>query len=128
MERMQAIESRLIPLDLTNSNDGQGRAWFSSAKERTRIEQILIDAGMRRKKPFKRQVRLRLTRILGPRQRLWDPTNFWRGNTKQLVDALVALNWFTDDSRKYIAEPVEGFQDASQRDKGPAVLLEVFEA
>ncbi len=75
--------------------------------------------------PFKFPVKLTLTRILGPNQRLWDADSVLRGNAKQLVDSLVAVGWFHDDSMKYITQVI-GAQDATQRENGPAVLIEVF--
>lgn len=127
MEPEEPVVSVTLDIELTNNNKGQGHKWFSSAKERTRLERVLLDFCGKRK-PFKFPVRLRMTRILGPKQRLWDATNFWRGNTKQLVDAMVATGWFKDDNLKWIHEPVEGVQDPSRRDIGPAVKIEIFRA
>lgn len=75
--------------------------------------------------PFEFPVKVTLTRILGPNQRLWDADSVLRGNAKQLIDSLVAIGWFYDDSMKYIVQVV-GDQDATQRENGPAVLIEVF--
>jgi hypothetical protein len=38
---------------------------------------------------------------------------------------LVSLGWFIDDGPKYITS-IEWHQDDTQRDNGPAVLIEVF--
>ncbi len=75
--------------------------------------------------PFDFPVKITLTRILGPNQRLWDADSVLRGNAKQLIDSLVAVGWFHDDSMKYIVQVI-GAQDATQRENGPAVSIEVF--
>lgn len=127
MNANEKVLDVILPLDLTNNNKGQGHKWYSSAKERVKMEQLLIKEGHKRK-PFSFPVKLRMTRILGPKQRLWDAPNFWRGNSKQLIDAMVAMGWFKDDNTKWIKEPVEGIQDPSQREIGPAVRVELFRA
>ena len=77
------------------------------------------------REPFKFPVRVVLTRILGPKQRLWDADSVLRGSAKQLIDGLVDAGWFVDDGPKYITE-MDGRQDKSNRTEGPAVLIEVF--
>lgn len=121
---MKSISRETIKLNLTNGNDGQGRAWYKSASTRKAIEQQLKAQKLERD-PFEFPVKVRLTRILGPNQRLWDADSVLRGNAKQLIDSLVAVGWFHDDSMKYIVQVI-GAQDATQRESGPAVLIEVF--
>ena len=121
---MKLILRETIKLNLTNGNDGQGRAWYKSAATRKAIEQQLKVQDLKRD-PFEFPVKLTLTRILGPNQRLWDADSVLRGNAKQLIDSLVAVGWFHDDSMKYITQVI-GAQDATQRENGPAVLIEVF--
>lgn len=122
---MQVAESTVIvlPVKLTNSNNGQGRAWFSSAKERKRLHRLLM--GFRRKQPFGRSDVV-ITRILGKRERLWDSPNILRGNAKQLIDTLVELGWWEDDGPKFIRH-CDGRQDPDRRHEGPAVEIEVRE-
>jgi hypothetical protein len=114
-----------LPLELTNRNDGQGRSWHRTAGDRQSIEKLLIFERLTRI-PFDHSVTLCLTRILGKGQRFWDADSGLRGNSKQLIDSLVAVGWFHDDSVKWIEE-VRFFQDASQKKNGPAVLIEVFQ-
>ena len=121
---MKLILRETIKLNLTNGNDGQGRAWYRTASTRKAIEQQLKVQDLKRD-PFDFPVKITLTRILGPNQRLWDADSVLRGNAKQLIDSLVAVGWFHDDSMKYIVQVV-GDQDATQRENGPAVLIEVF--
>lgn len=121
---MKPILRETIKLNLTNGNDGQGRAWYKTASTRKAIEQQLRVQKLERN-PFEFPVKLKLTRLLGPRQKLFDADNVLRGNSKQLIDSLVAVGWFHDDSMKYITQ-VTGAQDATQRENGPAVLIEVF--
>ena len=111
----------ILPVELTNGNDGRGSKWFSSAKVRKRFERDLVDY---RREPFDQPTRLTVTRILGPNQRLWDNDSIGRGNAKELIDALVALGWWHDDKPKWITS-VDYRQDDSRREIGPAVRMEV---
>jgi hypothetical protein len=103
-ERLTLLHSTRLPIVLTNYNNGQSRTWKVSASERKKIERILRSNGHLRKKPFSEPVVLKITRVLGYKQGLWDSDSGLRGNAKQLVDSLVACGWFDDDSPKYIAE------------------------
>lgn len=122
----QPILTAVVPLDLTNSNDGQGHAWYRTAALRKAIAVQLDKQGLRRE-PYDFPVRLVVTRILGPRQKQWDADSILRGSYKQLQDELVCQGWFHDDSTKYITA-VDGRQDGSQRENGPAVKIEVYKA
>lgn len=115
----------MLPIELTNGNDGRGSTFWSSNKRRQDMESELRLLGHVRQ-PFDEKVALvRVTRILGKRQRLWDPDSIGRGSAKELIDSLVACGWFVDDSAKWI-ENVDYRQDDTQRDKGPATRIEVF--
>lgn len=115
----------MLPIELTNGNDGRGKAFWPSDKRRKQIENSLRLLGHVRE-PFSEQVSLvRVTRVLGKRQRLWDPDSVGRGNAKELFDSLVACGWFRDDSAKWIGN-VDYRQDNSMKDKGPLTRIEVF--
>jgi len=114
-----------LPFELTNGNDGRGSKWFPSAKLRKCFERDLRLMGMARS-PFDRPVRVRVTRVLGKGQRLWDTSSVGRGNWKELEDALVACGWFHDDSPKWITETTFA-QDDGDRANGPAVRVEIAE-
>lgn len=112
-----------LPFALTNSNDGQGHAWYRTKDARRQFERDLLVLGQRRK-PFEDPVDVEVIRILGKGQRLWDNSSVGRGNWKQLEDALVSAGWFHDDGPKWIARV--GFsQDDSRRKDGPAVRIVV---
>lgn len=113
-----------IPFDLSNNNDGQGRAWYRTAAVKKAITDQLARQEMHRE-PFEFPVRVVLTRILGPKQKLFDADSVLRGSSKQLFDALVDAGWFVDDGPKYITK-VDGRQDKTKRSEGPAVLIEIF--
>jgi len=113
-----------LPLNLTNSNDGQGKAWYRTAKQRKEIETMLRDNGHQRQ-PFAHPVCLRIVRVLGPKQRLWDADSILRGSAKQLIDSLVACGWFVDDKTDCI-EQVVGDQ-IKDRENGPAVIVQVYD-
>ena len=115
------LHSVILPVELTNGNDGRGSKWFSSAKARKAIEATLHG---HRRTPFTGPVHLTLTRILGAGQRLWDHDSIGRGNAKELVDSLVALGWFFDDKPKWIFG-VDYRQDDKRRSLGPAVEVVV---
>lgn len=69
--------------------------------------------------------RIRLPiRILGPRDRKWDTSSVLRGNYKEIEDALVAIGWFPNDTPQWITETIPD-QDDTQRDQGPAIVIEV---
>lgn len=125
-DQVKTLVRVVLPIELTNGNDGRGSKWFSSAKVRKKVEQQLRDLGFTRK-PFEQQVAVHVTRIIGKNQRLWDSSSIGRGNWKEIEDALVVLGWFHDDSPKWIKE-TRFFQDASRREAGPVIQVEVFEA
>ena len=111
----------ILPVELTNGNDGRGSKWFSSAKVRKQLESLLIE---HKRKPFAQPTVVELTRILGAGQRLWDADSIGRGNAKELFDSLVAIGWWHDDSHKYI-QKVDYRQDSTRRSVGPAVEIVV---
>lgn len=117
------LDYALLPIELTNGNDGRGSKWFSSAKVRKQIEAALRATDHTRKQPHKPGVTLTITRILGPGQRLWDSDSIGRGNAKELVDALVACGWFVDDGPKWIVET--RYRQQVDRDVGPATAITV---
>lgn len=125
LETANLILSELLPIELTNGNDGRGSKWFRSATLRERYELQLRHLGYERK-PFETTVEVQVTRVLGKGQRLWDPSSIGRGNWKEIEDSLVALGWWQDDSPKWISE-VRFFQDKTRRQDGPATLVEVYE-
>ena len=118
------IMSALLPIELTNGNDGRTKRWFSSAKRRQEYEELLIAHGLRRE-PLDVPVWVRVTRVLGKGQRLWDYSSGLRGNWKEIEDALVSVGWFHDDGPKWVTA-VQFVQNKTSRDRGPATLVEVF--
>jgi hypothetical protein len=93
-------------------------------KEEKMDDPQLARQGMHRE-PFEFPVRVVLTRILGPKQKLWDADSVLRGSSKQIFDGLVDAGWFVDDGPNYITK-VDGRQDKTKRSEGPAVLIEIF--
>lgn len=116
------IHEATLPVQLTNRNDGRGHHWGRTSSERKRLAKALV--GYERE-PFEQPVALMLTRVLGKGQRLWDADSVGRGNAKELIDTLVSLGWFHDDSPKWI-RPVWYRQDETRRQDGPAVVVSVF--
>ena len=114
---MTALIDVILPIELTNGNDGRGSKWFSSAKVRKQVEAHLRTLEFTRA-PFEAPVEVHVIRILGKNQRLWDSSSIGRGNWKEIEDALVVLGWFQDDSPKWITE-TRFFQDATRRGPRP---------
>lgn len=125
-DNLTFIETIPLPVELTNRNAGQGHHWGATAASRKKIEDILRKRFLTRS-PFLHPVKIEITRILGKGQRLWDNDSIGRGNSKQLVDALVSCGWFSDDSPKFITE-CDYRQDASRRSQGPSVEISIWQS
>ena len=125
MVSIEPILDVTLPIELSNENRGRGYHWKQRDKARKHFEQLLVAWDLRRE-PFGFPVGLRVTRILGPRQQLWDPDSVLRGTYKELQDSMVACGWFHDDSAEWIRH-VFPRQDKGRRDYGPGVQVEVFE-
>ena len=125
-ERLTLLHSTRLPIVLTNYNNGQSRTWKVSASERKKIERILRSNGHSRAKPFSEPVVLKITRVLGYKQGLWDSDSGLRGNAKQLVDSLVACGWFDDDSAAYITETRFAQFVPSVREELSSTIVEVL--
>ena len=117
------LHEAILPVELTNGNDGRGGRWFKSSTRRKALERDLRFLGQSRK-PFQCLVDVQITRILGKGQRLWDADSIGRGSAKELIDALVALGWFHDDGPTHIRH-CDYRQDATRREIGPAVKVVV---
>lgn len=120
------ILSKELPFELTNGNEGRGGRWFKTAKIRDKFEADLRRLGLTRQ-PFEFPVHVRVTRLLGENQKLWDESSVGRGNYKELEDALVVCGWFVDDNPKWIREV--RWRQISQtitKRKSPGILIEVF--
>lgn len=100
------LEQITIDIELTNGNSGQQKAWYESHKQRRRIEDILVAEHRKRNCPYMTKVALNIVRLYSGRQRAWDADSILRGNSKQLIDAMVSAGWFLDDSTKYISQVV----------------------
>ncbi len=118
------ITAAVFNITLTNRNDGRGHHWGRT--HRTRLSLPMILAQHRQAKPFDRPVHVVITRVLGKGQRLFDADSLGRGNAKELIDALVELNWFKDDKPKHIVN-CDFRQDDTDRANGPYVRIEVYE-
>jgi Holliday junction resolvase RusA-like endonuclease len=75
-------------------------------------------------KRAKGRKRVTITRVLGPRERLYDPDNLV-GACKPLLDALRAAGYIEDDTAALIDLHVA--QDATARSAGPKILVSIRE-
>jgi len=111
-----------LPIELLNDNVGRSAHWSRAAK-RKRQYRAIISVLHPRRKPFDHPVKLVITRVLGPRQKLCDKDSIGRGSAKELVDALVASGFLHDDGPQWVTS-VEYRQDAGDRLAGPGVIVE----
>jgi len=129
---------------LTNNNAGQGRGWHRSAKDRktmdAKVSQSMIvtynEDGTMSYAPFSESlagtqlsdlVVLIVTRVLGKGERKWDADSVLRGNSKQMLDAIVGSRLLADDNPKYVALVV-GMQDDTRREIGPLIEVGFYSA
>lgn len=112
-----------MDIELTNGNDGQGHAWYRTKDEVKAITKSLI-ALKYQFRPLEFPVKLRITRLIGKGKQYWDPSSILSGNVKQLIDSMVACNWFVDDSRKWVTAVIP--HQVERRDKPPGVRIEIF--
>ncbi len=104
---------------LKNNNNGQSRHWSQSHSERKKWMKALEAAEVETvngdvfgfhefathvlcSQPVQQRVGIEVHRVLGPRERHYDPDSVLRGNAKQLVDSLVETNYLQDDNIKCI--------------------------
>ena len=134
----QRILTISIDADLKNQNSGQTRHWSTAHREKKIMTTALLNGrilypgdgnlkfsvfcGEIMKHAFDSKVDITVKRILGKAQRLFDPDSILRGNCKQLLDAIVDSGILVDDSSRHIGR-VLGVQDATQRDRGPAIEI-----
>lgn len=117
----------VLPIELTNGNEGRRKHWGAAARRR-KAYAATIGFLYGKRLPVPTPVRVTITRVLGPRQRLFDRDSLGRGNAKELIDAIVAVGLIPDDSPKHVWS-VEYRQDETRRKDGPSVevLIETVE-
>jgi len=132
----------IIKENLSNNNQGQGRSWHKSAKDRKTMDSrvaesmiAVIDEDKLSVAPFVDSlagtqlsdlVVLIITRVLGKNQRLWDSDSVLRGSAKQMIDAIVGTGLLKDDSPKHVALVI-GQQDDSRREEGPMIEVDFYQ-
>jgi hypothetical protein len=102
-----------LPIELTNNNTGRTQHFGRSASQRKKYERI-IRAKFGQQVPFSSKVEIVVQRVLAARQRLWDQDSILRGNSKELIDAIVACGFLHDDKPEYVGMCI-GDQDAETR-------------
>lgn len=116
----------ILPIRLTNGNEGRKKHWGKTAAFRKLCEQW-CRVWFPRQKPFEHAVRVVVTRILAKRERLCDESSLGRGNWKEIEDSLVAVGWFHKDDPTWIAK-VDWAQDTSQRLDYPRISVRISPA
>lgn len=121
---MGLLYSAILPIALTNANDGRTTHFGASSQRRKKYLRLLATLGYKRQ-PFPFQVDVVVTRILGPNQRMMDSSSLLRGNWKEIEDSLVQLGWFHDDCTKHIRLTL-ATQDSSRKHLGPATEIKIY--
>lgn len=121
----ESLAKIVLPIELTNGNDGRGSRWFRSAAVRDKIEALLRSLGLV-STPFDFPVFVHVTRLIPKGGREWDWSSVGRGNWKEIEDAMVACGWFHDDGPKWM-KPGQFFQRKSVDGKA-ALEVEIFRA
>lgn len=111
-----------LPVHLYNGNSGQTKHWSTTPKLRRGYLDAIRECYAKPQTPDYPQ-RMTITRVLGPRQQLWDTDSILRGSAKQLVDSLVEYGFVHDDGPTWITASI-GLQDDSRREDGPMVIVE----
>lgn len=121
-----------LPLEISNRNDGRGHQWFRTDAEKKAVAealQIFYPNGPpaeAREMDSGGTVNLVVRRILGKRQRWFDPDSILRGNAKEIVDAIVDHGFLSGDGY-----PAVGFVAGVQikdPEAGPALAVDFFRA
>ena len=127
--RLGELRGRIIvPLDMRNDNSSSThwRAGYAKSKQAQRA----FDNGTVTVEPYHdrdKPVNLVVTRVLGKGQRRWDADSILRGRqAKALVDCLTKDGWINDDGPRWVALAL-GNQIDNTRDKGPAVIISVYQ-
>jgi hypothetical protein len=76
-----AILTEVLPIEMTNGNDGRGGKWFKTANVRKSWKAQIRRLRLVRD-PFGHLVKIRLTRILRVNQRLWAQTASGEGTRR----------------------------------------------
>lgn len=113
----------VLPIELTNGNDGRTKHWAPAA-ERRREYEATIALLHPRPRPVPTPCRVTITRVLGPKQRPFDADSLGRGNAKELIDAIVAVGFLPDDGPRHVLE-VTYRQDATRRGDGPSTEVTI---
>ena len=120
----QLLLDIVLPIELSNRNDGQGHSFWRTVAEKKVFSKQL---SFYKRQPFKIPTFVAVTRILGKRQQLWDYSSGLRGSWKQLEDALVDAGWWYDDGPEYITGIIFR-QDSGNRHNGPAVRIQIWQS
>lgn len=119
----QLLLDIVLPIELSNRNDGQGHSFWRTDADKRRFKNLL---SAYKRKPFLIPVFIVVTRVLGKGQKLWDYDSGLRGSWKQLQDSLVDAGWFYDDGPGYIGG-IYFRQDDRDRTAGPATRIQVWQ-
>ena len=124
-----------IDKELKNGNSGRTKHFSQAIKEKKQWVQALGNADVETVtgivyplpafiqdvllgSPIQQKVGIVVNRVLGKRQRMFDPDSVLRGGAKELVDSLVMLGILVDDNIKCVTWCV-GLQDDSRKGEGP---------
>lgn len=121
--RRAEVLTMVLPIKLLSKNS-RDRLHYR-ARHALRIDyQNIVSIKYPRKRPTPdyRQL-VTVTRIMGPKERLFDDMNIPGGSAVELVDSLVHLGWLFDDSPRYLTP--EFRQERHKTIRGPATMVEI---
>lgn len=123
MKRLTLPVAIVLPITLSNRNDGQGHGHWRTGADRKSIEatlRVLLHVYDPSEMP---PVAITITRLWGKGCKAFDEDSIGRGNSKQLIDSMVACGWLVNDCRPHVMQC-----DYRQRraDDGIAAVLVEF--
>ena len=112
-----------LPIQLLSKNARDKLHYRARHKLRRDYQDIIELTYPRRGEPPRVKQRATVTRILGPRERLFDGQNVGAGSAVELIDALTAAGFWVDDAPRWLETAFE--QGDHPGVKGPAVVVEI---
>lgn len=120
---MTTAETLVLPIKLLSKNGRDKLTWRQRHRLRRDYLNIVHLKYPHRADPPQCKQRVKIIRVMGPREREWDTQNIGAGTAVELVDALKLAGYFIDDSPKFLE--TDFAQERSSKIKGPAVFIEI---
>ena len=112
-----------LPIQLLSKNARDKLHYRARHKLRREYGAVIELIYPRREEPPRVKQRVTVTRVLGPRERLFDGQNVGAGSAVELIDALTAAGFWVDDAPRWLETAFK--QGDRPGVKGPAVVIEI---